>query len=639
MKNKLLAGVFCLLTICTIIIGAVSVTAESKANTVGEAQSLVDDIVDFKLKQSGADSIQDWINDSLSGNAGATSEWYILALSQSGSYDFSAYQATLKNYLANNEVYSASSRQKYALALISTGSTDSYITEVLENSIGQQGVMSWVYGLHLLNNGYTSTSYAIESVKQTLLSLQLGDGGWAISGAAGDVDVTAMAVQALAPHYNSDSSVRAAIDKALSLLSSRQLAEGDYSSYGVPNPESTAQVITTLSVLGIDCESDGRFIKNGNTLFDGLKKYQLSDGSFCHTLSGDFNENATAQSFYSMVAYIRMMQGKGSLYILDHRNPTGLPKVETPTMAPVEPVTQPVTEANNTPDSTVSAEPTTADKESGNSVISETSENGETVAESDTLETTSEDKTNTQETESSSNDTTDQSDKTTEDNSTETTENTDNENDDKEAETALSGEASDNEAKTAGYKLWVSLGIAGLALAACAILFIANKRNKKNFIMVALIAALAIGFIILTDFKSTDDYYSGEDIFKENAVGTVTLTIRCDTVIGKSDSEYIPEDGIVLETTEFVIDEDDTVYDILTEAAKKYSIHVENTGTNGMVYIAGINYLYEFDFGDLSGWMYFVNGEEASVGCEEYVLSDGDTIEWCYSCELGNDLK
>lgn len=159
MKNKLFAGILCLLTICTLIVGAVPVTAESKANTVGEAQTLVDGIVDFKLKQSGAGSIQDWINGSLSGDAGATSEWYILALSQSGSYDFSAYQAALKNYLANNEVYSASSRQKYAFALISTGSTDSYIAEVLENSIGQQGVMSWVYGLHLLMR---QTKLAIE---------------------------------------------------------------------------------------------------------------------------------------------------------------------------------------------------------------------------------------------------------------------------------------------------------------------------------------------------------------------------------------------------------------------------------------------------------------------------------------------
>ena len=58
-----------------------------------------------------------------------------------------------------------------------------------------------------------------------------------------------------------------------------------------------------------------------------------------------------------------------------------------------------------------------------------------------------------------------------------------------------------------------------------------------------------------------------------------------------------------------------------------------------MVYISGINYLYEFDFGDLSGWVYHVNGVSPSVGCGEYKLSDGDRIEWLYTCNLGNDLK
>ncbi|MBQ5417450.1 MAG: DUF4430 domain-containing protein [Oscillospiraceae bacterium] len=99
---------------------------------------------------------------------------------------------------------------------------------------------------------------------------------------------------------------------------------------------------------------------------------------------------------------------------------------------------------------------------------------------------------------------------------------------------------------------------------------------------------------------------------------------------------------MILPPTQFDIDSDDTVYDILVEAARKYGIHAENTGSSGnahgMVYISGINYLYEFDFGDLSGWMYRVNGTAPSVGCGEYRLSDGDIIEWLYTTDIGNDL-
>ena len=99
---------------------------------------------------------------------------------------------------------------------------------------------------------------------------------------------------------------------------------------------------------------------------------------------------------------------------------------------------------------------------------------------------------------------------------------------------------------------------------------------------------------------------------------------------------------MILAPTAFDIEAGDTVFDILTEAAQTYGIQVENTGSSGgahgMVYIAGINYIYEFDFGDLSGWVYHVNGITPSRNCGEYVLSDGDRIEWLYTCEIGHDL-
>ena len=74
--------------------------------------------------------------------------------------------------------------------------------------------------------------------------------------------------------------------------------------------------------------------------------------------------------------------------------------------------------------------------------------------------------------------------------------------------------------------------------------------------------------------------------------------------------------------------------DILTEACRKNSIQLEKSGG----YVTGINYLYEFDYGDLSGWIFSVNGEKSSLGSDEYILSDGDEIEWEYTCEMGNDI-
>ena len=99
----------------------------------------------------------------------------------------------------------------------------------------------------------------------------------------------------------------------------------------------------------------------------------------------------------------------------------------------------------------------------------------------------------------------------------------------------------------------------------------------------------------------------------------------------------MPDDGYILKETEFEIDEGQTVYDILIEAARQYGISVDHKGGSDIVYISGINYLYELDYGDLSGWVYKVNGQLPSVGCAGYKLSDGDVIEWCYTLDLGND--
>lgn len=544
MKSKFLTGiVVCCLSVLILLAEALPVFAIEDDHTVNDAASVIDGIVAWNLKNSGEASVQEWIDGTLAQNAGSTSEWYILTLRQSGDYDFTAYEAALRKFLENNEIRSASSRLKYALVLHAIGSTDDYIPSALNNSIGEQGIMSWIYGLHLLNNGYTCDKYTADEVIETLLSLQCEDGGWSISGEYGDVDVTAMTVQALAPHDTTNPAVATAVDAALSLLSARQQEGGGYKSYGVSNPESASQVLVALSSLGIDCATDERFIKNGNTVLDGITKYRLADESFTHTEGGASNETATVQAYYSMVSYIRMKEGKSPLYILERTELT----------------------------------------QSGTEEHTEETEAKESVSVS-------------------------------------------------ENEVPATSEP-------VSYKPLVCLIISGIGGGSCLVLFALKKRHYKNFLAVGILTAVAVCIVFVTDFQSADSYYNGQDVVKENAIGTVTLTIRCDTIVGKSDSEYIPSDGVILDVTEFAMEKGDSVYDILNEAAQKYHIQVENDGKWDMVYIAGINYLYEFDFGDLSGWVYHVNGEAPSVGCGEYILSDGDEIAWLYTCDLGEDVK
>lgn len=592
MKNKFLLRLIYICFAAALCVSAVSVSAES----TDKAKSAYDGIISFNLQKNGADNVQNWINSSLASWAGKTSEWYIIALSQSRNYNFADYESALKKYVSENKVPSATSRQKYALCLIAVGSTDGYIASVANDSIGKQGVMSWIYGLHLLNNGCKSLTTNTQSAINTLLSLQKSDGGWAVTGNYGDNDVTAMALQALAPHYKENAAVSAAADRAISFLSSRQNADGDFSSYGVSNAESTAQVITALCTLGIDGEIDSRFIKNGKTVLDGLLKYRLSDGGFCHKSDGGFNETATEQAFYSLTAYDRMKSGKSGLYILDNRSPYGYEAPLSESGAAAESGTSEV--SANTASSLI-----TSAAANGKSEISSQTDSAE-AASSEEIKTESK--------------TTGKAEKAKEKDEIKKSENAE-------------------KTRRFGYKPWACLAIVMLALAACAVLYFLKKRKFKNFIAVGIATAALILIVLLTNFQSTDSFYG--ETYIGGSVGEITLEIRCDTAVGKLNSEYIPKHGCILKETKFALEEDDTVYDILIKAAKKYKIQTDISGTSELAYVKGINYLYEFDCGDLSGWMYFVDGKSPSVGCGEYILSDGDKVEWLYTCNMGEDLR
>lgn len=129
---------------------------------------------------------------------------------------------------------------------------------------------------------------------------------------------------------------------------------------------------------------------------------------------------------------------------------------------------------------------------------------------------------------------------------------------------------------------------------------------------------------------------------------TVTLEIRCDTLsqdMSKLENpaieEYIPKDGVILKKTTYKGTTENTVFDALNTLCRNNDIQLDFSYTPMFEsnYIKGINYLYEFDGGPQSGWMYKVNEWFPNYGCSSYYLRDGDVIVWCYTCEgLGADV-
>ena len=118
--------------------------------------------------------------------------------------------------------------------------------------------------------------------------------------------------------------VRQVVDESVAWLSSVQCSDGDFSSWGMQNVESTAQVLVALSTLGVDALHDSRFIKNGNTVLDGILKYRLSNGGFVHSFTYDpdnptslpdqANTMASEQVLYALVSLWRYQNGMRSLY-------------------------------------------------------------------------------------------------------------------------------------------------------------------------------------------------------------------------------------------------------------------------------------------------------------------------------------
>ena len=127
---------------------------------------------------------------------------------------------------------------------------------------------------------------------------------------------------------------------------------------------------------------------------------------------------------------------------------------------------------------------------------------------------------------------------------------------------------------------------------------------------------------------------------------TCTLSISCATILDNMDlcdpekRELVPEDGWILKPTVVTFYEGESVFNVLQRTCKQQKIHMEfvNTPAYNSAYIEGIHNLYEFDVGNLSGWMYKVNDWFPNYGCSRYQLKDGDVIEWVYTCDLGDDV-
>ena len=327
-------------------------------------------------------------------------DWAVLGLARAGYAVSADYYQTYYNNIAKlvkdaDGVLSSNKYTEYSrtiLGLTAAGydprDVEGYdLTAPLADfdKVVRQGINGPIWALIALDSGNYEIPTVAEGKTQTtrenlveyILSKQLSDGGWSLSSsaAASDVDVTAMAIQALAPYYESNTDVRRAVDTALNRLSQQQDEKGGFSSSNAANSQSCAQVVVALTSLGIDPATDSRFVKNGVSVLGALCAYYVTGGGFRNVATDTAaNGMATEQGYYALVSYVRYLNQQTTLYdMTDVSVKKG--EIDTKTDDKTDDVTTDDTkqDGTTTADQTAASAPAKTDAASGSAKTADTS--------------------------------------------------------------------------------------------------------------------------------------------------------------------------------------------------------------------------------------------------------------------------
>ena len=339
-RNRILKKIICILTflviISTFVSGSYSLSLKTPNPSVKEAINKTGILIHNNTPDPTVGTF--------------SGEWSILCLARGGIkvpqsyYDkyYSNVVKTLKECdgILHNMKYTEYSRVILGLTSIGKDPRNVGGYNLLEKladfkKVIKQGINGPIFALIALDtNNYeipqvkgieaqTTRDMLIDYILSKEITQKSGTvGGWALRGNVPDPDITAMALQSLAP-YKNDEKVRPYIERALNVLSELQNKKGGYESWGTTNSESVDQVIVALCALGIDPAKDERFIKeDGSWLISNLLTFYVKGGGFKHVLDMDIDAMATDQGMYALVAYQRFVDGKNRLYDMTDVNKT-----------------------------------------------------------------------------------------------------------------------------------------------------------------------------------------------------------------------------------------------------------------------------------------------------------------------------
>ncbi len=183
----------------------------------------------------------------------------------------------------------------------------------------EHSASAWVapYILAAYNqNNYDNTKSCEDALIASVLANQQDNGAWNEYGDS--IQTTANVIAGLA-FYADQPEVTAAIDNAITYLSEAQKEDGTFDAYGSGADSNTAaMVVIGLCAVGVDPDTDSRFVKGDVSALDNLMAFALTDGSgFGYKNNTTFDAYATEQGFRALIAAYNTMQTSKAYNVYD----------------------------------------------------------------------------------------------------------------------------------------------------------------------------------------------------------------------------------------------------------------------------------------------------------------------------------
>lgn len=451
--------------------------------------------------------------------------------------------------------------------------------------VKKQGSNGPIWALLAVDSG--NYEYAKrEQLIEAILADRVGN-GWSLDGGTADTDMTAMALQALAPYNDEEHpEVKSAIEAALTLLSGMQQNDGGFASFGTANSESAAQVVVALSALGLDANTDSSFVKNGYSVLENLLSYAQEDGSFLHLSDGSSGNNqmAAEQGTYALVAYDRHVKGKHSLYDM-----TDVVKREDASAQEVIDMIDSIDEVNEYSYDAIAEARNAYNKLSAADKAKVTNYNTLTAAEDAYKAILSE----------------------------------------KQTERYKELKAHYDELLRDKTKKYGN----------------AAKKKLQSILqtaqrdMNAAVSCERVEEIFQKAMSDLDAVKPGDIEVTFRLIGALEATQDVDL----TKDSYLPEYVTWVPTKTYALQENATVYDLFTEAMSDAGLRYIGAESNYVSTIyapscLGGYALSEFTNGKKSGWMYTVNGKHPNQGLKNWTLNDNDVVVWHYVNDYSHEV-